>query len=351
MANRGLLIGLGLWALFKLFAWGVAWPFFFGWILAYMYRPFVVRLTRLSIPHGWAAFVPFFLTYLVLIVFFLFFPDYLLKVSGQISHAFSKYYDVSVVRKEASHLYASLQKMDPRIGDIVYQVLSTAGRHTLSIISSIIQGGVALAQTGLTLFFIPLIGFYFAKDWIKMGHGFYDLCPKPYRTFLRTTLIEMKRILGHYLHGQMLVAMILVLYYTVALSILGIHGSILIGCLSGLLVFIPYMGPILGFFISCSTIIVQKGSFTDICIVLGIYVLGNLLESMFLTPVFLGKKIGLHALWILFFAYMGFSVGGAPGIFASLPLACVVSVLCKIIYRYYTRTDFFQDGFFLSPKK
>lgn len=351
VAWRIFLSGLCVYWIVKLFVWGVAWPFFFGWLLAYIYRPIVVQLTRWSLPHGWATFVPFALTYLAFFTFFVFFPEYLVKVSTQIGQSFARYYDTSAFRSSAGNFYAYLQKMDPRMGDLVYHALSKIGQQTFALITGLINSGFSLAQTGLTLLFIPLIGFYFAKDWVMIGRRFFDLCPAPYRCDVKRILIDIRKVLAHYLHGQILVTCILAIYYTIVFSVLGIHGSFLIGCLSGLCVLIPYAGPLFAFFVSLGAIVVQHYPLSYILIVSGIYIVGHMMESLLLTPYFVGKKIGLHPLWILFFAYFGFNIGGLSGILASLPLGCILSVLCKSIYRHYVTTGFFHRGFFLSFKE
>ena len=348
------IVGSSLFAflLLKLFHWGVVWPFFFGWLLAYIYRPLVVRLMGLSVPSGWAAFIPCLLTYALFLFFFSLVPEYLSKISVHLSHYLRNQYDTSPLRQNAGHLYSRIQSIDPRIGDFLYQASSMMIRQAFLIVSKIVQGGFSLAQTGLTILFVPLIGFYFAKDWEGIGNHFYDLYPKPYRHFLDNIFREIKRVLSYYFHGQILVAIILALYYAVFLgAVLGLGGGIVIGCISGFLVFMPYVGIFLGFVISCSATLVQIGKLESLLVVAGIYATGGVLDSAFLTPFFVGKKIGVHPLWILFFIYGGFSIGGPLGVLASLPLACVGSVLCKTIYRHYVQTDFFQQGFLPISKK
>ncbi len=53
---------------------------------------------------------------------------------------------------------------------------------------------------------------------------------------------DIDRVLAEFLRGQLLVMAVLAVYYAVGLSLVGLDRALAIGVLTGLLVFIPYVG-------------------------------------------------------------------------------------------------------------
>jgi len=127
------------------------------------------------------------------------------------------------------------------------------------------------------------------------------LCPfAPRGFFFREILGEINHILGSYFRGQLIVASVLAVYYSISLFAFSMNFGIILRLLTGLLTFIPYVG----FFISSITALIlsliQFSTGTEIGAVALIYVGGYTLEVILLTPKFWGERTGLHPVWILF---------------------------------------------------
>ena len=75
---------------------------------------------------------------------------------------------------------------------------------------------------------------------------------------------------------------------------------------------------------------------SHILITIGIFISGQIIEGNFITPKLVGKKIGLHPLWIIFALFSGGTLFGFIGLLAALPIAGILGVLIK----FYIKTNF-----------
>src|SRR5690606_5636677 len=108
--------------------------------------------------------------------------------------------------------------------------------------------------------------------------------------------------------GQTYVCIILGMFYAVALTIAELEFGLFIGFVSGVLLFIPYVGALFGFIVGMLTAFFQfGGDWQHLGIIAGIFLAGQILESAILTPNLVGNRVGLHPVWIIF----GLLAGGA----------------------------------------
>src|SRR5690606_27850658 len=137
---------------------------------------------------------------------------------------------------------------------------------------------------------------------------------------------DIDAVLSEFLRGQLLVMLILAIYYSVALSLTGLPSALPVGIITGLLVFIPYLGFGLGFGIALLVAVLQFDGFNPIIGVLLVYGVGQAVESFLLTPYLVGDRIGLHPLAVLF-ALMAFGqLFGFTGVLLALPLSAALLI-------------------------
>ena len=92
----------------------------------------------------------------------------------------------------------------------------------------------------------------------------------------------------------------------------------------GVLAFIPYIGSIVGLFLALSITGMQFASLNIALIVILIFIIGQLIESYYLTPKYLGKNVGLHPVIIILSLLVGGSVFGLLGIFLAIPVVAIL---------------------------
>ena len=135
--------------------------------------------------------------------------------------------------------------------------------------------------------------------------------------------------------------MLLLLFILLILNIAGLDFALTIGIISGILVFIPYVGFLIGLLLATIAGIGQFESWTDLILIWVLMGIGTTLESLFITPYLVGEKIGLHPLAILLALFIMGELLGFVGVLLALPLAAVVLVLSRHLRRYYINSDFY----------
>jgi predicted PurR-regulated permease PerM len=128
---------------------------------------------------------------------------------------------------------------------------------------------------------------------------------------------------------------LLAAYYTVALWLADIPSALSIGVVTGLLIFVPYLGYATGLILALLVAALQFAGWGPIVAVLVVYGIGQVLESFVLTPFLVGERIGLHPLAVIF-ALMAFGqLFGFFGILAALPASAALLVGLREIRALY----------------
>ena len=119
-------------------------------------------------------------------------------------------------------------------------------------------------------------------------------------------------------------AIFLTAFYALTLSIIKIEGAVSIGVLIGILSFLPYLGTIVGLFISLSFAILQFGSLEAVILVILIFIIGQLIESYYLSPKFVSKSVGLHPLFSMFIIIASGAAFGFLGVLLAIPVSAIL---------------------------
>ena len=206
-----------------------------------------------------------------------------------------------------------------------------------SVVSSVRLGGsVALAVIGNAVL-IPVALFYLLMDWDKFVATLLELVPPPMRSAFDSFTDEADSVLGQYLRGQLLVMLVMAAFYAIGLALFGLDLALPIGIFTGLAMFIPYLGFGVGLILAILAGLLQFASIKVFVMVAVVYGIGQLLESLVLTPRMVGERIGLHPLAVIFALLAFGQVFGFVGVLIALPLSAVLLVaLRRIKQRYMT---------------
>jgi predicted PurR-regulated permease PerM len=197
-----------------------------------------------------------------------------------------------------------------------------------ALASARIGGSVLLAFVGNAVL-MPVVLFYLLADWPRIVERVQSLIPPRLREQVLGFLDECDGVLGQYLRGQLLVMGALALYYSVALAIAGFDLALPVGVFTGLAIFIPYLGFGFGLVLALLAGVLQFGSWYAVGAVALIYGVGQVGESLFLTPRLVGERIGLNPLAVIF-ALLAFGhLLGFIGVLIALPVSAVLLVALR----------------------
>ncbi|MBK9340589.1 MAG: AI-2E family transporter [Rhodoferax sp.] len=229
------------------------------------------------------------------------------------------------------------------IKDFILKYLNTNAEDSIgSLLSSVKLGGsVALAVIGNAVL-IPVVLFYLLNDWDHFVSRAQSFVPPRMRAAFDSFVKEADAVLGQYLRGQLLVMLMLAVFYSVGLVLFGLDLAWPIGIFTGLAVFVPYLGFGLGMVLALLSGLLQFASIKALVMVAVVYGAGQLVESFFLTPRFVGERIGLHPIAVIF-ALMAFGqLFGFVGILVALPASAVLLVAIRRLQANYMSSKLYQ---------
>jgi predicted PurR-regulated permease PerM len=232
--------------------------------------------------------------------------------------------------------FAALQKL-------VATKLAAGDGATSALLNWLRIGGSALLGWAGTLFLIPIVLFYLLLDWHRVIHRTGDCVPRRWQVLVAGIAIEVDTLLAQYLRGQMLVMFLLAAYYSTALTVAGFDVALPVGMLTGLLVFIPYVGFGLGLALAIIAAILQFDGWNGLVAVGVIYGFGQFIESFFLTPRLVGERIGLHPLAVIFALLAFGQLFGFVGVLLALPASAILSVVFGRVRRHYLNSSFYNQ--------
>jgi predicted PurR-regulated permease PerM len=211
-----------------------------------------------------------------------------------------------------------------------------------ALLSSLKVGGsVALTLIGNAIL-IPVALFYLLMDWENFVKRMVELVPLHWRMAFDSFMKEADDVLGQYLRGQMLVMLILAVYFSVGLGLFGLDLALPIGVFTGLAIFVPYVGFGVGLLLALLAGLLEFASIKAVVMVAVVYGAGQLMESLFLTPRLVGERIGLHPLAVIFALLAFGQLFGFVGVLIALPASAVLLVAARRLRAQYLASDLYR---------
>jgi len=229
-----------------------------------------------------------------------------------------------------------------QLADAVSQTVLNVFHGVGNSLSQIISGGIAMFSVLSLLLITPVVLFYILRDWPKIAHEVKEVIPMNKRETSVTLMQEINTTLSGFIRGQATVCLMLATYYATALSLVGLNLGVLVGLLTGIFAFIPYVGFCIGVLLTVLLALTQGATLNMWLWLLGVFIVGQILEGYILTPYFVGKKVGLHPVWIIFVLLAGGMVAGFLGVLLAVPVAAVCGVLIKHLLKWYRTTNFYK---------
>lgn len=169
-----------------------------------------------------------------------------------------------------------------------------------------------------------------------------DIIPLQYRKKTLSVVGKIDEQMRSFVRGQVVVALVDAVLYSIGLTISGVPFSIVIGIFAGLISFVPYLGVILGMAPSLLLVLIKYGLDWHIIGVLVTFGVVQTLEEVLLRPLIVGDKIGLHPVWVMSAFLVFGSAFGFAGVLLAVPIAAVLKVLVLEAYDYYRHSKLYD---------
>ena len=343
-----LIVGLlvAAWLALDLFA-SVLAPFVAAAVIAYALDPPTTRLTRLGLPRGLAALVMMIALLAAVLLFLLLLYPMIIAQIGLFLGRIPQY--VVLLQAWARDLITHMQEsfgsevVNDKLRDLVAGQAGNMLTFMVSALTSVIGGGFAIFNV-LSLFIVtPVVGFYLLRDWQWSVRQVDSWLPRRYAAVIRAQAREVDRILSAWVRGQALCCVLLALYYALALTMAGLDLGLIVGLAAGVLSFIPYVGSITGGVTAIALATAQFPHWSGVLVVVGVLVVGQILEGYVIYPRFLGDRVELPAVWVIFALFAGGAAFGFLGVMLAVPMAATIGVLCRFWLRRYLASQLYLD--------
>ena len=321
-------------------------PFLIGAILAYLGRPAVNRAEKRGVPRSLSTLlVMLFIAILLAGLFLVLIPlvqSEVVSITRRLPDLFAQFTDrVAPFLQDKFGITVALDF--DSIRTFISDNAQEARDVSIRLLSGVKKGSAIVLSLLVNLALIPVVMFYLLRDWNMILGRLDDLLPRRWGPKVRSVAREVDGVLAEFLHGQLLVMLALATYYSVALSIARLDHAVAIGILTGVLVFIPYVGFGLGFLLGLTAAILEFHGWPGFFAVLAVYAVGQLLESYVLVPFLVGDRIGLHPLAVIFALLAFGELFGFAGVLMALPVSAMLLVGLRHLRRAYVDSPVYRD--------
>jgi len=295
-------------------------PLVLGGMIAVAINPMINWLIG-RLKYHWLAF-------LVLIVLFLVIlsgTSYV--ISDQLIALFedlnTEKFDTNSIKASFSKFLGNLGLSYGRIDDFLSQGISTVAENTGSFISGTLSAGGAFMITSvLSLLFTYLFSAYY-PDLKKYALQIFE---KEDRRKIRSIVNEIPRVIRDYIQGVSIVMLIMGIVMSIFYLILGLDYALVWGLLTGLLVFIPYVGSFIALLLPLTYSLITSDTMTQPLIIMGFYIVAQQIEGNILTPKIVGNKVNLNPISTIILLLISAQIWGVLGVFISIPLGGMMKI-------------------------
>ncbi len=248
---RQVIFWLAALAVFILLLWllsAILLPFVAGLAIAYLLNPLTDRLERLGVNRMVAALLIITVVVLVFILAILLvapllggqLTSFIAAIPGYVTKLQALVNDQS--KPWLQKLLGAGFSPDKSFGDLVTQGM---GWFT-TFLKSLWSGGQALVSLFSLIVVTPVVAFYLIYDWHRMVDTVDGWIPVHQRDTVHALAREIDAAISGFVRGQTTVCLVLGSFYAVGLTLAGLNFGLLIGLISGLITFIPYVGSMTG---------------------------------------------------------------------------------------------------------
>ncbi len=224
------------------------------------------------------------------------------------------------------------------VGEIGTQITALAGNTAFDVLTYLPW-----------LILVPILSFFFLKDaalFRNMVLGFFP--SGRWRARAESFVSDVNSTLAAYTRAQLISCFLIGSLCTLAFTMIGLDYALLLGILAGILEFVPLLGPLAIGITATLVGAVSDNPWQAIWTALFLVIL-RLTHDYVTYPRIVREGVHLHPLAVVLSVLAGEQIAGIPGVFLSIPIVALVTVLYKHILQHSGRTGLFAE--FFSPSK
>lgn len=322
-------------------------PVLASFALAYLLNPIVYQGEKRGLSRTMAAVVAILLVTLVATAFLAFVIPDLWAESTEASEKIARNFTPENAARQRAMLKRYWPGVERVAGERIEQILSDPA----AIIGSTAleagggQTGVqSILISSLDLLLVPFFVFYILVDFSNWRDSSEILIPPRFRDPFSRLFDEAGRILESYVRGQLLIGIIMAVFYAIGFGLLGVPAWAGIAALAGLLNAIPYVGTLLGIILACGFTLADGGGLWNVAAIIGVFIAVQSIEGYILTPRILGGRLNLHPMAVFLGLLIGGKLFGLLGVVLAIPSIAIAKVFFKFLRELYQGSYFYHAG-------
>ena len=214
--------------------------------------------------------------------------------------------------------------------DQITTFLQSLSGQVTSISQDFLKASIAGIQNTVTvainLILLPILVFFFLFDREAIISGFLAILPKD-RDMLKNVWVEMDDQLSNYARGKAIEIVIVGVAAAIIFMFFGLQYIALLSVLVGFSVLIPFLG---AFIITIPVVaigLLQFGLTFDFWLLLGAYIILQILDGYLLVPILFSDAVKLHPVIIMLAVFVFGSMFGFWGVFFAIPIATLIKAI------------------------
>lgn len=161
-------------------------------------------------------------------------------------------------------------------------------------------------------------------------NGFVALFPAGRRQEVREILADIYGTVQRWFVGQLGSMLVIGVLSSVALYLIGVPFALLLGIFSGLVSFIPFVGPLIS--VIPPVLLALIGTPVDALWVVLAYAIIQTIESYLLQPLIMSRAVSLHPAVVMFALLIMGTLFGLVGVLLAVPLVATLHVLLRELW-------------------
>jgi predicted PurR-regulated permease PerM len=239
------------------------------------------------------------------------------------------------------HYPDEVEMVRNRLREEVQQHLPNLVKPVGAVVGHIFSSALAFALFLIHIVVIPVFAFYLLYDMNEIEERCKNLVPPRHREYVLTRVREMDRLLSAFVQGQLLVCLLMGIFYGVALTFCGLPMGLLVGFLTSFFSLIPYMSTALGLPLVVILSLLDQHSGSAALQVASVYVLGHVVEGHFVTPRLMAGRLGLHPIVVMLAILVWGTLLGFIGMLIAVPMTAALSVFWVDVKSAYLGSSFY----------
>src|SRR5258706_914768 len=321
-------------------------PFLLGGILAYICDPLVDWLERRRIPRTIAVLLVMLLLVALLVLLAVILVPLFYKEVKLLSERLPGYLDqmnAHLVPWLSGRFGIEIQIDAASVRQLIADSLQGTEGIGLKLLQSLKIGGLTVIGYLVNLLLVPVVLFYLLRDWKGLLARLDRLVPQRWHAKARGLVVEIDAVLAEFLRGQGTGILAFSTFYTLGLWLTGLEFFLPVGVITGVLVFVPYVGMLTGLVLATLAALMQFGASSGLAWVGVVFAAGQTLEGFLITPALVGQRVGLHPVAVIFALLAFGQIFGFFGVLLALPASAALLVGLRHLRSRYYASAFYKN--------